>query len=191
MVKSKKFIWHETGWGKITITVVGGLILFIIIPNPIASKIIKVDKSNNQVNKNSDNNIQIPNNKGNINIIQSKQAEEQVEIFADAKEYELKLANGNIQKSWNIVLWNAGKLNLNLNSYIYESNKYNFKGDGLLPAGSDKFAQYIIVPDLGKEKTELIVYFTDCTERKYSKTFTIEKVNGIPQIYPLKRVLES
>ena len=101
----------------------------------------------------------------------------------------MKLDNGNIQKSWNIRLWNIGKLNLKLTSYNYAGIlEKEYEED--LPAGSDKFANFILVPYLGKEKTKLIVYFTDYIGKKYPKAFIFEKRNGIPQIHPLTRMLE-
>ena len=188
MVKSKGFKLHKTSWGLIIIgvvaTVAGGLILY-----PITSKTTKPEKSNNQSIENSNNNVQVQDNKGIININHKEQFTDQVEIFADAQEYELKLDNGNIQKSWNIRLWNIGKLNLKSTSYNYAGiTKKEYEED--LPAGSDKFANFILVPYLGKEKTKLTVYFTDYIGKKYSKAFILEKRNGIPQIHPLTRMLE-
>lgn len=62
MVKSKGFKLHETWWGQIIITIAAGLILSVIIPNPITSKITKLYKPNNQSIDNSHKNIQIQNN---------------------------------------------------------------------------------------------------------------------------------
>ena len=45
MVKSKEFKWHETGLGKIGVSVIAGLIILTV---SIILKTTKPDKSNNQ-----------------------------------------------------------------------------------------------------------------------------------------------
>ncbi len=215
---------HETWLGQIIIgvmvVVIGWIITTVVIPklfskntalnsktqetssieDTMTHKLIQSDKSNNQTIENSNNNIQIQGNAGNININQNKQVNEsvknlennQVAIFATVSKLENKLDNGNTQILWNIVLQNVGKSNLYVNSYIYEGSKKNLEGEGVvLPAVPGKADHFNIVPDLGKEKTKLIMHFSDHIGKKYSQTFLLEKVNGSPQISSFKPVLES
>ena len=159
--------------------IINGCTLFVLIVTVVAANIIGTKQNEIGAKQNEINEY-------------LKNLEDQVEISTVASPLrEKRLDNGTIQKEWDLIFQNAGKVHVYLDSYTTNSENKSLHGV-LLPAGNNASLYRLTLLETGQGQNQtFIVHFTDYIGRKWFSKIILERENGGISVRTFKREVEN